>query len=70
MTGLKPAILILSKRGERTRYLFFEDHNGAFDTAEAFTSKGWRYEMHLPEVYRADDPPPAPSEFQQMELFE
>lgn len=51
MSDNRPAILILTKRGENTRYMFFESHIDAFDTAVAFASMGWRWEMVSPEMY-------------------
>jgi hypothetical protein len=54
---LRPAMLILTKRGKRTRYLFFEDHNNAWDLGEAFRQSGWHWEMHVVEVYRQGEFP-------------
>ena len=53
----KPAIVILKKKGENTRHMFFYDHNDAMDTITHFVSLGWKWQMAAPEVYPVGETP-------------
>jgi hypothetical protein len=57
---LRSALLILEKRGEEKRYMYFEDHRTAFDVAAEFKRTGWGYVVIRAEYYAAGEMPAVP----------
>lgn len=61
---LRPAVLVINSRN-RTRCLFFADHNAAYEVLKAFGERGERVVMVSPEIYGPGEYPKDMPDIQQ-----
>lgn len=61
MSDLRSALLYISK-GDEDKFMIFEDHNDAFESAYRYTSQGWAWVISTYDEYKQgqlpDDLPP------------
>lgn len=50
-----PALLVLSKSSEETRYIHFDNHEDAIDSAIEWKKQGWGWAMHRIEIIPAGE---------------
>lgn len=61
---LRPAVLVIDS-GDRTRCLFFADHNIAYDVLKVYGERGERVVMVAPKMYGPGEYPPDMPDIQQ-----
>ncbi len=61
MSELRSALLHITK-GDEERYMIFEDHNDAFESAYRYKSQGWGWVISAFDTFKSgelpDDLPP------------